>query len=120
MDLLALGTSWLAGQLSAHASRPVSYARGAHSVALDATLGRTLFKLDDGEGGILMEWSDRDFLIPGAMLVLAGQPSTPARGDTITLDGRTYEVLAPGGEPPWRWSDPHRVLLRVHTKLIEE
>jgi len=29
-----------------------------------------------------------------------------------------YEVMAPGNEPPWRYSDPYRRTLRIHTKLI--
>jgi hypothetical protein len=29
-----------------------------------------------------------------------------------------YEVNAPGGQPPWRYSDPYRKALRIHTKHI--
>jgi hypothetical protein len=46
----------------------------------------------------------------------------PERGDVIreTQATRTfvYEVMAPGKEPPWRWSDVYRKLLRIHTKQI--
>jgi len=79
-------------------------------------------KLDDGYGGVRMEWTDRDFLIAPEDLILGGQKSLPERGDQIreTVGTQTfvYEVLAPAGEPEWRWSDPHRKLLRIHTKQV--
>jgi hypothetical protein len=28
-------------------------------------------------------------------------------------------VMALGGDPPWRYSDPFRLKLRIHTKQIE-
>jgi hypothetical protein len=31
----------------------------------------------------------------------------------------TYEVLAPGKEPVWKWSDLYRSLLRIHAKQIQ-
>lgn len=121
-DLLQTGTEWLGEKLKACASRPVVYRRGSDEVTVEAILGRTLLKLDDGYGGVRMEWTDRDFLIVAEDLVLGGQRTLPKRGDQIreTQDGKTlvYEVLAPGSEPEWRWSDPHRKLLRIHTKEV--
>jgi hypothetical protein len=29
-----------------------------------------------------------------------------------------FEVNAPGGQPPFRYSDPYRRVLRIHTKHI--
>ena len=123
-DLMARALSWHAGQLQSHLGQPVVYKRATSAVALCATIGRTLLKLDDGDGGIRMEWTDRDYLIPTASLVLAGVPVLPERGDLI-LERKggvlyTYEVLAPGDEPPWRWSDPYRNMLRIHVKLIKQ
>jgi hypothetical protein len=121
-DLLRLGQEWLANQLKTHASRTVVYGRGANQTSVTAIIGRTLLKLEDGYGGVHMQWTDRDFLIPPDELVLAGLQVIPERGDTIreTDNGKIYiyEVNAPGGEPTWRWSDPHRKLLRIHTKQI--
>jgi hypothetical protein len=119
-DLLETGQQWLADQLKTHASRWVVYVRGVEQVMVPATIGRTLLKLDDGYGGVRMEWTDRDFLIPAAHLVLAGSPVTPQRGDrireTVGAHALVFEVMAPGKEPPWRWSDPFRKVLRIHTK----
>ncbi len=121
-DLLQTGSDWLADQLKAHASRPVVYRRGTQQVGVLATIGRTLLKLDDGYGGVRMEWTDRDFLIQAADLVLGGVPTLPQRGDQIreTQGGRVfvYEVMAPGREPEWRWSDGFRKVLRIHTKQV--
>ncbi len=123
-DLLEIAEQWLAEKLRAHASRPVVYRRASDEVTVEAIVGRTLLKLDDGYGGVRMEWTDRDFLIAADDLILAGQKTLPRRGDQIreTTGGKTlvYEVLAPGSEPEWRWSDPHRKLLRIHTKQIGE
>ena len=38
-------------------------------------------------------------------------------GVTIRTETR-YEVLAPNGEPVWRWSGTGRILRRIHTKEI--
>ena len=121
-DMLDSGLGWLAEKLKAHASRQVVYRRGADEVTVQAIIGRTLLKLDDGYGGVRMEWTDRDFVIAADDLVLGGEKTLPQRGDQVreTVDGQTlvYEVLAPGSEPEWRWSDPHRRLLRIHTKQV--
>ena len=121
-DLLRLGQEWLANQLKTHASKTVVYVRGANQTSVTAIIGRTLLKLEDGYGGVHMQWTDRDFLISPDELVLAGLQVIPERGDTIREadNGKiyVYEVNVPGSEPTWRWSDPHRRLLRIHTKQI--
>ena len=121
-DLLQTGQAWLADQLKEHASRLVLYQRDAAQVGVQATIGRTMLKLDDGYGGVRMEWTDRDYLIQAADLVLASTQITPERGDrvldTVGLITSIYEVMAYAGEPPWRFSDPFGKLLRIHTKFV--
>lgn len=121
-DVLHTGSDWLADQLKEHASRSVVYRRGTDEVAVQATIGRTLLKLDDGYGGVRMEWTDRDFMIHAADLVLNGNAVLPERGDLIheTQGDKTfvYEVMAPGKEPAWRWSDVFRKVLRIHAKQV--
>jgi hypothetical protein len=121
-DLLQYGLDWLGDQLKAHVSRSVIYRRGGDEVTVQATIGRTLLKLDDGYGGVRMEWTDRDFLIHAADLVLGGNPVLPQRGDLVReTQGTTtfvYEVMAPGKEPAWRWSDVYRKMLRIHSKQV--
>lgn len=121
-DLLHFGLDWLAEQLKAHVSRTVVYRRGPDEVTVQATIGRTLLKLDDGYGGVRMEWTDRDFLIHAADLMLGGNTVLPQRGDLVRESQGTttfvYEVMAPGKEPAWRWSDVYRKMLRIHSKQV--
>ena len=44
----------------------------------------------------------------------------PQAGDVIVANNRKYEVMDLGGESCWRWSDPYRMTLRIHTKDIGE
>jgi hypothetical protein len=122
-DMIAAGMDWLTGQLQVAASRPVVYRRGVAEIPLCAAFGRTKLMLGNGLGAVRIEWTDRDFLIPTASLVLAGQPIRPQRGDRIvTTDGattETFEVLPYADEPHWRWSDPYKRMMRVHTRRIK-
>ena len=122
-DMLEQGASWLDDQRHQHMTRSVSYARGASTVAIQATVGQTEFEqADDVGGGIVHKTESRDYLIRTADLVLDGQATLPKRGDQIReTDGTTtvvYEVLSPGDEPVFRYSDPYRNALRIHTKHI--
>ena len=121
-DLLETGSNWLEDQRTKHATRSVTYERGVDNVTLPATIGRTVFEIDNGHG-VLERIESRDFLILGSDLVLSGPTVLPARGDRIReTQGATtyvYEVMAPGKEPEWRWSDAYRKTLRIHTKQID-
>jgi hypothetical protein len=121
-DLLERSSAWLENQRVKHMTRPVVYQRGAESVEVPATIGQTVFQIDDGTGALLRTES-RDYLVTAADLVLAGSPALPQRGDRIreTQGAQVfvYEVMAPGDEPHWRWSDPYRRTVRVHTKQID-
>jgi len=90
---------------------PVVYKRsGGAKKTLNAVVGKTIFRSRNDYG----EWTrieERDFIVTATALV-----DPPNQGDEITYDGRTYEVLAPNGEPVWRWSDPYCTARRIHTK----
>ncbi|MEZ6233415.1 MAG: hypothetical protein R3B68_04425 [Phycisphaerales bacterium] len=120
-DLLEQGASWLDDQRHAHMARTVVYERGAAQVELSATIGRTEFEQAD-EAGLIHRIESRDFLVRAADLDLGDGPTLPKAGDRVreTVGSRVfvYEVNAPGGQPPWRFSDPYRKALRIHTKLI--
>ena len=121
-DILESAGDWLARKMKVHASRPVTYRRGQSSVSLQATIGRTEFEIT-GEFGVVEKAESRDFLIQAADLSLDGVATQPKRGDQIhETQGNTtfiYEVMAPGKEPHWRYSDQYRKVLRVHTKQID-
>jgi hypothetical protein len=121
VDLLRDGLDWLDRQRERFLARTIRYRRGAREVELLATIGRTVFRLDVGMG-VTQRIEARDYLISAARFADLGSFRNPERGDRISEDEdgkrHTYEVLAPGGEPPWRWSDPHRRGLRIHTKYL--
>lgn len=121
-DLLQQASDWLEEKRTQHASRVVAYTRGAQSVDLPTTIGKTTFEVDDGYG-VLVRHESRDFLVLAADLVLAAEQVLPQRGDRIReTQGQqvfVYEVTAPGKEPCWRYSDSFRKTLRIHTKQID-
>lgn len=120
-DLLEWASNWLEDKRTEHATRTVTYQRGANTVDVSASIGRTIFEVDNGFG-IVERIESRDYLVLSADLVLAGSPTLPERGDRVReAQGTTtfvYEVMAPGKEPHWRYSDPYRKTLRIHTKHV--
>ena len=113
MGLLETAAVWLNSQREEGLSVPVQYQfRSGGSAELTATVGRTLFR-SENEYGVTIRVESRDFLVS-----IDQMPRDPQRGDRITHAGRIYEVLAPNGEPVWRWSGPQHVTRRIHTKEI--
>jgi hypothetical protein len=120
--MLQAGLTWLADQLKQQASRSVTYGRGADSVVVQATPGKTQFEQADAHG--LKTISEtRDYLIQAADLVIGGIPILPERGDQIRdTYGETvhvFEVTPVGNEPPYRFADPYRTVLRIHVREID-
>ncbi len=120
-DLLEQGAAFLDDRRHEHLTRTVTYERGASTVDLAATVGRTVFEQAD-ESGFIRKVESRDFLVRRTDLVLDGSETLPKAGDRVhEPDGsqtQVYEVMAPGGEPPFRFSDPYRKVLRIHTKHV--
>jgi hypothetical protein len=120
-DLLAYGSAWLEDQRHRHLTTTVTYRRDSQSVQVQATVGQTVFRID-GDLGATIRHVRRDYLVRAADLVLPPDtaPSLPQRGDRILeASGGVHEVMGPGGgEPDWRFSDPQRLTLRIHTKEI--
>jgi len=117
-DLLGAGFAWLDQQRERFLTRSVTYSRGSQAVTVPATIGHTVFRLDTGPG-VTERIEARDYLIAAAHLAGFG---LPRRGDQVIEEAagqrHTYEVLAPGREPHWRWSDPNRRCYRIHTKHL--
>lgn len=123
-DLLRTGADWLEAMRHDYAARAVTYRRGAASVELAATVGRTEYDVDTGHG-VVEGYESRDYLLRTADLIIAGGQTTPEAGDRIEEvlpaggDATVvYGVMAPANEPLWAYSDPGRVTMRVHTKQI--
>ena len=113
MGLLEDAAGWLNGKREECLSVPIEERfRNGGSVELTASVGRTLFRAEN-EYGVTVRIESRDFLVSAEAL-----PGEPQSGDRIVHAGRVYEVLAPNGEPVWRWSGPQHVTRRIHTKEI--
>ncbi len=121
MNVLESASNWLEDQRTEHASRAVTYERGVDTVDVSASIGRTIFDVDNGFG-VVERIESRDFLLLTDDLSLGGGRTLPERGDRVKeVQGDStlvYEVMAPGKEPHWRYSDPYRKTLRIHTKHI--
>ena len=109
---------------AAQSSREVAivYSRGVDSVTIAAVVGQTPFEQTD-EYGDSHQIESRDYIVIAADLILAGLATLPQAGDEAReTQGATvyvHEVMSPGGEPPFRLTDPGRVGLRIHTKLVD-
>lgn len=120
-NLLEQGMAFLHTQRDAHMATAVVYARGAEEVTLNATIGQTEFEEQDRDG-FVQRTQSRDFIVLAADLIIDSVVVTPEKGDLIRETTgstvRTFEVLPFGDSPLWRWSDPHRTAIRVHTKHV--
>lgn len=120
-DLFDRGSAFLDEQRHKHMSRTVVYQRGAESKEVLATIGKTEFEQAD-DAGLIHRVESRDFLVRTADMDLGSGLTLPRAGDqvreTVGAQVFVYEVNAPGGQPPFRYSDPFRRVLRIHTKHI--
>ena len=114
IDMLRDGMAWLERQRTKFMSSPVVYktdhGSGMETFEVQATFGRTSYEIADGYGATI-KTHVIDFLISAEDLTFE-----PEAGDVIVADNRRYEVMDLGGESCWRWSDPYRMTMRIHTK----
>ncbi len=96
----------------------IVYRRGDDDLPLSATLGRSTWQLENGSAGLVV-FESRDYLIDAAGLQLRGAPLIPQRHDKIVEGCFVYGVLDEASIPAWRYSDPFRLQIRVHTKLLQ-
>ena len=117
MGMLSNAMQWLERKRQKYLTVPVQYQRGNESVSLPATIGKTVFAVPDSYG-VFIKTESRDYLIRPSDLVFDGKQTLPVAGDRIIENVYVYEVMAPGNQPCWRWSDDFCNTLRIHTKLI--
>ena len=115
-NLLKNGVEFLAKTLKANASEIVCYKRGANSVTIQASFGKTNYQIED-ESGFKIGGQITDFLFEAADLIIDGLLTVPKTGDRIEIEGRTYEALFIN-DGCWRYSDPYHKIIRFHTKEI--
>lgn len=113
--MIEQAAEWLEYQRRKELSVPAEYVRrDGTRIEVNVTLGKTLFRAED-QYGVTVRTESRDFLIAASEL-----ENDPERGDSIVYNGCRYEVLAPNGEPVWRWSGTYHWARRIHTKEIGE
>ncbi|MDO8302880.1 MAG: hypothetical protein Q7T18_06550 [Sedimentisphaerales bacterium] len=117
-NILKTGTEWLSDMRKAHMSESVTYKRGVITVQVLGTRGVTKFEVAD-ESGLSVYGQIADWLILTNDLVLGSIHVEPKLGDRITdADGKVFEVVFLSGDGCWRYSDPHQITMRIHTKEI--
>ena len=111
MAMLEDAASWLAAKCNESLAVQVSWRpRGGGARTIPAVIGRTVFRASDGYG-MTTRTESRDFIVR-----TRDMPEEPQSGDRFVWKGVVYEVLAPSGEPVWRWSDGYLNARRIHTK----
>lgn len=115
MSLMRTAVAALRDALSSVNAEEVVYRRhDGMETRIPAIVGRTVFH-SRSEHGTWMRLETRDFIVR-----VGNMPHDPLPGEEILFDGRCYEILAPNGEPCWRWSDPFHAARRIHAKLTGE
>lgn len=130
MALFERGVAHLRNRLQQSSAIDIVYHRVSNStITASITLtgvawvGRTQFRIAKKDKSTLY-YSDRDFLVPVALLIQSTTLFEPAKGDIIEqvlpdpVGNQKYVVIAPEDEPPWRHSDPQKLIYRIHTKRM--
>lgn len=117
MNCMSLANNYVAEMREKFCSVKVDYIPHNGDVSfkgISATLGRTLFKSNNGYGVDVITHG-KDFIIKANAISVV-----PSLGDIILCNGKRYEVLAPNDEPVWRYSGSNEESLRIHTKEVAE
>ena len=104
---------------AAIAGEAITYSRGALSISIaQAIRGQTSWDATAPFNGVRVGDKSTDFCILAALVVNgSGVVLEPARGDTITVDGRSFRVMPFGPDAQlWQWHDVGRTVYRIHTK----
>jgi len=122
-NFMQSGITWANRMMMVAAGEVAQYVRGTTTISVTVTTGSPYaFRVDQGDGATVLIYSDADFIVPAAALVVGGALVVPAQGDRIirTVAGHleTYELMNIPGEKPWRWHDPNHETIRIHAKLI--
>ena len=124
-DLFAAAVAWMGNNLKNHAARSIVLTDRAASPSISITLAATSGRSEWEEGendGTVHAFDSRDWLVDAAELVDGNdEPVEVKRGwiATDSLDGMRYEVYAPPGVRPWRYSDRTNQRVRIHSRALD-
>lgn len=98
---------------------PIRYRAGEVVIELRAAVGSSSFDSIAQDGNVL-RYQSRDYLFPAEQLAHLGERFEPEEGhqieERVGCEWRTYKVLPVDGQQCFRYADPFRQELRVHTQ----
>lgn len=114
-DRMAVAAQRIAARLKHRVGVSVTYTRSGVGVSLTAWRGNELETVTLPGGTVSrVDSKERDYLFLASDLSYGA----PEKGDRITDNGETFEVMPTQGNPIWRWSDHARQIRRVHVKQV--
>jgi len=114
-DMIAAGLGWFEQQRRKHLCRDIVYTRKGIEYKMTATTARTIFE-NQGPTGILEKIVVMDFIISKEELAEIDFP--PRKGDKISYNEETYEIMSLPGVGEFEYTDADRRAVRVHTKQV--
>lgn len=119
--MLAAASTWLDSTLKTSEGETVTIKVGGDEVDVTAVVGATPIGVDFGNG-VFQTWQSTDFLIEASELVAGGVSFLPEPGmafvRTIGGDEKRFEVMPADDGRVFRYTDPGRAMLRIHTKEV--
>jgi hypothetical protein len=120
-SLLQKGAELRNSMRSSAFGQTVSYKRVKDGVTLTATIiarpNLVDYEIDGGDAGLFFQSMDFVFDVAQAVWSENSETFEPlAFNDSITYDGKTYEVAAVAGGQHFTYSDHKRLSWRIHTK----
>lgn len=116
MDILARAEEYARKLRRQSLSKLATYQRGSVAKPLLVTQAATIAESDDGE--LIVNTTIVDWIFEASELLISGSTTEPQPGDRIEWDGKTFELMALGGEKCWRWHGRDGKSYRVHTRLV--
>jgi hypothetical protein len=113
-DLIAKGMGWFEKQRNKYMVRDIVYTRKGVEYEMTATTARTTFE-SIGPTGFPEKMIVMDFIIAKNLMT---DIFPPKKGDTVSYNGNTYEVMSLPGIPEFEYTDADRRAVRVHTKQV--
>jgi hypothetical protein len=124
-DMFAKGAAFIGQSLRNHASRSITISdrleNPSVTITLPASSGKTHFDEDEGDG-IIITYDARDWLVAKSdMLDQFGAVIEVKRGWIIqdSLDQERYEIYAPPGVKPSKFSDTSKTRIRIHSRNLD-
>ena len=94
----------------------VTVTSGGDSADLKVIPGESTHEIERPDGQLLERVQGRDYLILVSELTAGGITLPLQRHATVVEGADTHKVLSAGGDAHWKYTDPTKTVIRVHTK----